>query len=83
MPYPYVSKPVHYVAEPDENGYTTQCRAAIVTNVLPVPELVMPGTFVNLLVIDDTSETHVVNSQFSEDTAPYVPGTWHEPEPVF
>jgi hypothetical protein len=82
MPYPYLGKTVHYTAAEDE-GYGTTCRAAMVTNVLPVdPNEVPPGTYVNLLVVDDTGTRTVPAVEFSE-SEPSPAGTWHEAETGF
>lgn len=81
MPYPFVGKTVHHVAS-TEGAYPSTCRAAIVTNVLEMEdELIPPGTYVNLLQLNDEGVTAVPVVRFSEEL-PHAAGTWHEVEPV-
>ena len=71
---PSVGRIVHYVSYGTPGGeYTSQCRAAIVTEVIN-PDLV------GLAVLNPTGM--FFNSQITHDESGTVGGTWHWPERV-
>ncbi|BBB01085.1 hypothetical protein RVR_8337 [Actinacidiphila reveromycinica] len=80
MTAPSVGRVVHYVSYGTPGGeYTSQCRAAIVTDAEPLGADAEPDqVFASLCVLNPTGmffNTHVL-----QDEDGHVGGTWHWPE---
>lgn len=85
MPAPSVGRIVHYVSHgspvrPDgTQAYTSQCRAAIVTEVLNPGDEVL-GETVGLCVLNPTGQFFSPGIRHNESGK--AGGTWHWPEQV-
>lgn len=82
MTAPSVGRIVHYVSHGTPGGeYTSQCRAAIITDAEPIGADTEPAqVFASLAVLNPTGmffNTHVV-----QDEDNHTGGTWHWPERV-
>lgn len=79
---PSVGRIVHYVSYGTPGGeYTSECRAAIVTEVPTYPEGDdRNGNVVGLAVFNPTGVFLNCELSYSQDTR--VGGTWHWPEKV-
>lgn len=84
---PRIADIVHYVShgtpvrEDGSQAYTSQCRAAIVTElVYSDPGLTDPTYEVGLCVLNPTGQ--FFNEDVMADFTEHQGGTWHWPEPI-
>lgn len=82
---PSVGRIVHYVShgspvlDDGTQTYTSQCRAAVITEVwFSDPELTEPAGIVSLCVLNPTGQ--FFNEHIEPDENGHAGGTWHWPE---
>jgi hypothetical protein len=77
---PSIGRIVHYVSYGTPGGeYASQCRAAVVTDVLPGSGTIIPQA-VSLAVLNPTGM--FFNENVVQDEGSHRGGTWHWPERV-
>jgi hypothetical protein len=79
---PSVGRVVHYVSYGTPNGeYTSQCRAAIVTEICDNPGGIDPetGTLCTSLFVANPTGLFL-NQHVPQDEDAHAGGTWHWPE---